>query len=208
MHKNKIKAILYDLDGVLVDACDWHYHSLNRALKEVVGYDISREDHISVFNGLPTNTKLEMLGIDGSKARDVWRRKQDYTIDVIEEMAMPTEEKTELHEETKSMGIKSCCVTNSINMTAELMLKKTDQLKYMDFIIANEDVVNNKPNPDCYLLAISSLQLKPEECLIVEDSPKGLEAAYDTGAHVLEVENSLEVNKENIINALMGVAIS
>ena len=83
-----------------------------------------------------------------------------------------------------------------------------DQLKYMDFIIANEDVVNNKPNPDCYLLAISSLQLKPEECLIVEDSPKGLEAAYDTGAHVLEVENSLEVNKENIINALMGVAIS
>ena len=203
-----IKLIIFDLDGVLVDACDWHYHSLNRALKEVVGYDISREDHVSTFNGLPTNTKLEMLGVRGSDARDVWRKKQDYTVDVIKEMATPTEEKMALHEETKSMGIISCCVTNSINMTAELMLKKTDQLKYMEFIVANEDVENNKPNPDCYLLAISSLQLKPEECLIVEDSPKGLEAAYDTGAHVLEVENSLEVNKENIINALMGVAVS
>tara|TARA_B100001094_G_scaffold333124_1_gene408801 strand:- start:32153 stop:32779 length:627 start_codon:yes stop_codon:yes gene_type:complete len=208
MHKNKIKAILYDLDGVLIDACDWHYHSLNRALKEVVGYDINREDHVSTFNGLPTNTKLDMLGVIGENAREVWRKKQDYTIDVIEEMATPMEEKTELHEETKSMGIKSCCVTNSINMTAELMLKKTDQLKYMDFIIANESVENNKPHPDCYLLAMSSLQLKPEECLIVEDSPKGLEAAYDTGAHVLEVENSSEVNKESIINALMGVAVS
>ena len=42
-----IKAILFDLDGVLVDACDWHYLALNRALDEVVGFTISREDHVS-----------------------------------------------------------------------------------------------------------------------------------------------------------------
>jgi len=46
-----VEAIFFDLDGVLVDACDWHYHSLNEALQDVVGYDISRERHENEFNG-------------------------------------------------------------------------------------------------------------------------------------------------------------
>ena len=49
-----IKAILYDLDGVLVDATEWHYESLNEALKEISGFEISRLEHIQTFNGLPT----------------------------------------------------------------------------------------------------------------------------------------------------------
>jgi beta-phosphoglucomutase-like phosphatase (HAD superfamily) len=56
-----IKAILYDLDGVLVDATEWHYESLNEALKQISGFEISRQDHISTFNGLPTMKKLDIL---------------------------------------------------------------------------------------------------------------------------------------------------
>ena len=56
-----IKAILYDLDGVLVDATEWHYESLNEALKEISGFEISRLEHIQTFNGLPTMKKLEIL---------------------------------------------------------------------------------------------------------------------------------------------------
>ena len=55
------KAVLFDLDGVLVDACDWHYEALNRALKQVSNYEISREDHTTTYNGLPTKRKLQML---------------------------------------------------------------------------------------------------------------------------------------------------
>ena len=56
-----IKAILYDLDGVLVDATEWHYESLNAALKEVCGFIINRDEHVSTFNGIPTIKKLEIL---------------------------------------------------------------------------------------------------------------------------------------------------
>ena len=58
--KKLIKAILFDMDGVLVDAKDWHYFTLNKALEEY-GYFISIEDHVKIFDGLSTAKKLEML---------------------------------------------------------------------------------------------------------------------------------------------------
>ena len=74
-----MKAILFDLDGVLVDACDWHYHSLNDALEHYEGYRISYEDHIESFNGLPTSVKLNILGIKPDIAEKIWQMKQDKT---------------------------------------------------------------------------------------------------------------------------------
>ena len=58
-----IKVILFDLDGVLVDACEWHYLALNRALKECGLSEISEQDHVKKFNGLPTRVKLKMMNI-------------------------------------------------------------------------------------------------------------------------------------------------
>lgn len=189
-----IKAILYDLDGVLVDACEWHYESLNRALKEVCDYTISRKDHETIFNGLPTKIKLEILTkvgtISSYDAKLVWDLKQKYTLEVINETAKIDYLKQELHEYTKSLGIISGCVTNSIKETAALMLNKTGQLQYMSFLITNEDTIKNKPDPAPYLLGIQTLGLDPKEVLIVEDSEKGLAAAYASGANVLYVKNS------------------
>ena len=62
----KIKAVIFDMDGVLIDAKDWHYEALNRAL-ELFGYTISRYDHLVTYDGLPTRKKLEML----TKERDL-----------------------------------------------------------------------------------------------------------------------------------------
>ena len=71
-----IKAILYDLDGVLVDATEWHYESLNDALNEIAGFIIKRDEHISTFNGIPTMKKLEILQkqnrLDRSLFEKIW----------------------------------------------------------------------------------------------------------------------------------------
>ena len=91
-----IKAILFDLDGVLVDACDWHYLSLNRSLEEVVGFSISRDDHIKKYNGLPTKVKLNMLGLDDTQKEKVWQLKQNYTVEIIHKYSKIQEEKIEL----------------------------------------------------------------------------------------------------------------
>lgn len=199
-----IKAILYDLDGVLVDATEWHYESLNEALNEVAGFTISRLDHVKIFNGLPTMKKLEILENQGKLRRsmfgDIWRIKQEKTIDVIKKSSFIDEVKLRLHENTKNY--EKICVTNSIKETSLLMLEKTGQLQYMKMVISNEDVSEPKPNPEGYLKAISELKLEPKECMIVEDSEKGIQAAKKSGANVYVVSGYNEVTLENILNKI------
>ena len=199
-----IKAILYDLDGVLVDATEWHYESLNDALKDVAGFIIKRDEHISTFNGIPTIKKLEILHNQGRLEKSmfdkVWEKKQEKTFEVIEKTAFIDTNKTRLHEQTKNF--KKACVTNSIRKSALLMLEKTGQLQYMDFVISNEDVSSPKPSPEGYNTAIEKFNLQPKECMIVEDAPKGLEAARQTGANVYEVSGYNEVTLENILTKI------
>ena len=199
-----IKAILYDLDGVLVDATEWHYESLNAALKEVCGFVINRDEHVSTFNGIPTIKKLEILHEQGRIEKKIfnkiWEQKQEKTFQVIEKLATPDPSKIRLHKQTENL--KKVCVTNSIRKSAMLMLEKTGQLQYMDFVISNEDVSSPKPSPEGYKIAIEKLGLSLKECMVVEDSPKGLEAAHKSGAHVFEVSGYHEVTLENVLNKI------
>ena len=194
------KSILFDLDGVLVDACHWHYEALNRALKEVANYTISEEDHYSTYNGLPTLTKLSMLRDKHIIREDdfykVSELKQAYTVVVIEEFCSQSLPKLVMLEHLKDEGFKIGCVTNSIRKTTELMLKNTGIRKYFDVVLSNEDCINNKPHPEPYIKALVMLNSLPENSFIVEDSPKGLEAARLTGCKVIQVKNATEVTKE------------
>lgn len=193
-----IKAIMFDLDGVLVDACDWHYHSLNDALENYKGFKISYDDHLDKYNGLPTSVKLDILDIHGKDRENIWRMKQDRTLENIKIYGCIDRYKIKMLKKLKQEGYKLVCVTNSIRETATEMLKSTGQLEMFDFIITNEDVQKNKPNPDCYILAMNKLGLTKNECLIIEDSIKGKLAAYASGAKVLEVEDIYDVTLDNI----------
>lgn len=186
-------CILFDLDGVLVDACDWHYDALNRALTSIGKTPISREDHLNTYNGLPTNVKLKMLGLNDDETRMVWDRKQDLTMDAIRDNASVDPVKIELLSYLCREGVRIACVTNSIRKTAEAMLRYTGQYDYIDLLVCNEDVTRNKPYPDCYLYAMQKLNMDPSVCLCVEDSPKGIEAAKASKATVWKVKNSSEV---------------
>ncbi len=199
-----IKAILYDLDGVLVDATEWHYESLNEALQEIAGFIIKRDEHISTFNGIPTIKKLEILKNQGRLSEDlfdqIWKKKQEKTFEVIKNTASIDQNKIRLHQQTSNF--KKVCVTNSIRKSALLMLDKTGQLPFMEFVISNEDVSLPKPSPEGYNIAIQKLNLDPNECMIVEDSPKGFEAAYQTRASVYEVSGYNEVTIDNILKKI------
>lgn len=193
-----INLVIFDMDGVLVDACEWHRVALNEALKQVCNYEISIEDHYREYNGLPTKTKLKKLSDLGILKEQsfalIEKLKQEKTIDIINVNALERKEKIDLMKYLKNKNIKIACYTNSIRMTAELMLKKTGVLDFLDLLVTNQDVSYSKPHPEGYTKCINYFNISKNYCIIVEDSPKGLEAAKLSGANVIQISTIEEVN--------------
>jgi HAD superfamily hydrolase (TIGR01509 family) len=197
-----IKLIIFDLDGVLVEAKEIHYKTLNKALAEVdKKYMITEKEHLSTYDGLKTNQKLEMLtknkGLDPIYYEQIWNRKQDLTIDAISELK-PNVHLILVFKRLRDMGYKLACCSNSIRRSVLVMLSKIGLIEYMDLIISNEDVKNSKPHPEMYWKAMSMMSVLPDECLIVEDSPHGLLAASRSRANVLRVDNPSDLTFDKI----------
>jgi len=196
-----IEAVIFDMDGVLIDAKEWHYSALNRALA-LFGYTIDHEAHLERFDGLPTKTKLEMLSqelnLPRSLHRFINRMKQHYTNEIIAESLKPNHDHVYATWRLRMEGLKLAVASNSIRATVEFMIRKAELTKYFEYLLSNEDVVDPKPSPLIYERAMDLLGVNPENTLIVEDSPFGLQAAYASGAHVLQVASIHEVNYRNI----------
>lgn len=192
-----IKAVLFDLDGVLVDATEWHYEALNKALG-LFGYTINRTRHLGFYNGLPTRVKLKEMtkefGLPESLHQFIYDMKQIYTTDYIQRLCRPDFQKQLMFKNLKKVGLKIGVCSNSIRETLELMLKRSDLFDSCDVIISNQDVKKNKPHPEMYLTGMAQLGVKPEETLIVEDSPHGIEAAQASGGKVVIVNGVHDVH--------------
>ena len=201
----RITCVLFDLDGVLVDATEWHYVALNRALA-LFGFDISRYEHLSDYNGLPTRKKLQMLslekGLPAALHRTLSRLKQVYTRDEILTRCRPVFEKEYMLSRLQREGYRLAVCSNSIRGSLELMVRQSGLFDYFEFLISNEDVTRPKPDPEIYTRAIARMGLTPPEVLIVEDAPHGLEAARRAGAHVCRVDGFTDVDYFRVREAI------
>jgi len=200
------KLIIFDLDGVLVEAKQIHFDTLNQALKEIdEKYVITEAEHLSIYDGLKTTQKLELLtknkGLHLQFYDDIWYKKQHLTIEAISQL-QPDTRLIEIFKELRDMGYKLACASNSIRRSVLVMLAKIGIIEYMDLIISNEDVKNSKPHPEMYWKAMSMMSCLPEETLIVEDSPPGLLAASRSRANVLRVDNPKDLTLDKIKNKL------
>jgi beta-phosphoglucomutase-like phosphatase (HAD superfamily) len=193
------------MDGVLIDAKEWHYEALNRALG-YFGYTISRADHLTTYDGLPTRRKLEMLSEERGLPRGLHGflsdLKQQYTVDQVYLKCRPMF----VHEYTlsnlKARGYKLGLGSNSIRSTVELMMQKSNLIGYLDTMVSNEDVKKPKPHPDIYLKAAEQLGVAPERCLVVEDNQNGIRAAEAAGCHLLVVNSVLDVQLDRVLQAI------
>jgi len=198
----KIRAVVFDLDGVLFDACDLHYQALNKAL-ERAGHDpISRGDHKGKFDGLPTNVKMKMLGIEGKEATRIWQLKQDCTSEMLAEVVRIDTGTVALLQGLRDRGYKLGCASNSIRQSVDLMVTGVGAMPFMEFTLSNEDVDNPKPHPDIYLEACRRLELEPAEVLVVEDNINGQRACLEAGCRLCAVKNPEEVTIERILGAI------
>ena len=202
----KTKLVIFDLDGVLVEAKNIHFDALNDALGEE--YAISWAEHLSTYDGLKTNQKLEMLserkGLPTELHKDIWEGKQKLTLQKLKELK-PNQTLQSVMAALVEDGYKIAVCSNSIRKTVLTVLSKLGIMEFMDLVISNEDVKNSKPHPEMYWKAISMMSVLPEETLIVEDSPYGLLAASRSKSHVLRVKNPQEVTYTNIFKKLTEI---
>ncbi len=197
----KIKAVIFDMDGVLIDARDWHYEALNKALG-LFGMAISRFDHLVTYDGLPTKEKLKMLTMEKGFPEGLHGfindLKQQYTIEEVILKCRPVFHHQYALSRLKSEGYRLVVCSNSIKDTITHMLTKAGIIDYFDFYLSNQDVKKGKPDPEMYNTAISRLGFKPEECLVVEDNENGIRAALASGAHLLKVTGVNDVHYQSV----------
>lgn len=196
-----VKAVIFDMDGVLVEAKEWHYAALNQALN-LFGFEINSYDHVTIYDGLPTNKKLEMLSASSNLPpalhEFINKMKQIYTMEFIRKYCVPREIHQEALSKLQNEGYCLALASNSIKKTVDTMMKKVELAPYFEFMLSCEQVSHPKPAPDIYEKAIQELGLKPSECLVVEDHEYGVQAAKAAGANVMIVKTLDDVNYSNI----------
>ena len=197
-----IKLIIFDLDGVLVNARELHYEALNKALDTIDNkFVISRDEHLSTYDGLSTTKKLEMLtkskGLSKDSHNIVWRLKQEKTVSIIDKFS-PDFRVKDILRRLKDSGYEIACCTNSIRETAKLQLIRKGFMEYIDVLYTNQDVNKPKPHPEMYMKCMLRFGLSPKQTLIIEDSHHGRKGALESGGHLCAVKDCEDVTYEKI----------
>ncbi len=187
-----IKGILFDLDGVLVDAVTLHQDAFIKAIKPYK--TISIKYHQKYLNGLPTRKKLEKLGFNKEKIEEINQIKQKITQQLIPKFIHPIPEVISTINKVKEQGLPFAICSNCVHETVKLVLEAI-KLSGYSFFISNEEVLHPKPNPEMYTTAIKRLGLKPSQVLIVEDTQIGIDAAKASGAHCFRIANPHKISK-------------
>lgn len=189
-----IKLIIFDLDGVLADLKEIHYESLNKALVQHYLQPISREDHISKYDGLSTDKKLDMyrsltgLSLASGVKKGIKVTKQCLTLEGVEKLKV-NHDLCRYLEQLKCLGYALAVASNAITPTVFRALNRLDITCYFSSVFTNQDVGHLKPNPQIYLRTMETFGVSPRETMIVEDSKAGRQAAVVSGAHVCGVDN-------------------
>lgn len=203
-----IKAVIFDLDGVIVDTAHYHYLAWKKLAQEL-GIDLTPEDN-EKLKGISRMQSLEIIldlgGVslgERDKAR-LAHKKNTWFVDFIERMA-PEEifpGVRSLLEALRAQGLKTGLASSSKNAATVLDLLHIRHL--FDVIVDGNMVVNAKPDPEIFLRAASLLNVSAPECLVFEDAEAGVEAALRAGMKCIGVGLPAQLGKANLVIARTG----
>ena len=214
--KNKIKAILFDLDGTLIDSHNMYYTIWHNIFKQY-GKNLTKQEFDSLA-GFPYQKILSILLKekkdilkDSNKMKNICNELMKQALFLIPKKAKPKPFARQVIFELKNKGLKIAIVSAN---EKNLMKKSIDLLKIqtkIDFFISNKDVKNKKPSPDCYLLARDRFNLKSKNCVVVEDTYIGIEAGKKAKMKVFAIHNGIDLglikkaNPDYIFDNLLDV---
>lgn len=199
------KLVIFDLDGVLMDSRDLHYHALNSALNACGEEEISYPDHLARYDGLSTRRKLVKLteerGLSPEKYDEISALKQTMTL--IDLYDYPENNKAiYVMEGLRQRGWNIAVASNAVRETVRTALHVMGLLHLVDFVMSNEDVKNHKPHPEMYWKCMIALDAHPKDTIIVEDSNVGRAGAIASGATLWPVKDSDSWSAEEFLEMI------
>jgi beta-phosphoglucomutase len=184
---DSIRAVLWDLDGVIIDSAEAHRRSWHRLAKEE-GLPLSDEQFWATF-GQRNDTIIPLLWGEMSpeRIRELADRKEAYFREFIRETAAPLPGATELLSALKEAGYRQALASSAPMANIDLISEVLGLKRYLTALVSGESVAHGKPAPDVYLKAASELEVEPSRCLVIEDAVPGVEAALAGGMYCIAV---------------------
>lgn len=180
MTRPRLQAILWDIDGTLLDSEPWHQRSTVAVCREN-GYELTEEEFAAAL-GIGFPEFYERLNAARPMPLSFRAWVDAITDRYIEWIAgvTPREGAYALVEAFAAKGLRQACVSNSGRRVVEANIRAMG-ITHFEFAVSRDDVTNAKPDPEPYLLAAERLGVPPEACAVIEDSPTGARAAKAAG---------------------------
>ena len=208
-----IKAILFDLDGVLVSTDEYHYRSWLKLSNEE-GFEFFDHEFNHQFRGVARMECVEILTRASGRSytpeqkKEIADRKNRY---FAESLSSVTPEELlpgalAALKELKKRGIKIAVASNSRN--AKPIIKQVGIEQYLDAIVDGHEIENSKPDPEVFLLAARNVGVEPGDCIVVEDAIAGLEAAKRAGMKALGIGTRERLpNADIVVSDLASISV-
>lgn len=197
---NQPRAVLWDLDGTLIDSMAYHLETWNDVLQPL-GYHFSVESFPPTIGLRNTEIVRDYLKIDrpAAEIEQILLAKEERYRLILRERGLPLLPGVERWLHTlRASGWRHAIVTSAPRLNVEATMFATHLDQFVDTIVCAEDVINGKPHPEPFLLAADRLGVPPAHCIVVEDAPAGLDGARRAGMKtigVLTTHAALEANE-------------
>ena len=192
-----MKAVIFDMDGVLVDSQPYHFKADIETMSE---YGVIKDQKFyEAFAGTLTDNRMrtlrDMFGLD-VPAEELIEKREKMILDIMaNEDIKPVSGIPEFLRSIKALGLKTAVASSSGIELIKLVLDRLGIAVYFDSITSGNDVKRGKPSPDIFLLAAERIGAEPSECLVVEDSENGVKAAKSAGMKALGYINPTSGNQ-------------
>jgi beta-phosphoglucomutase family hydrolase len=209
-----IKGIIFDMDGVITDNKEQDFTAWKRVFADF-SLDLTFDGYKS-FTGMKGEEivkKYIKIDAGDKEATSLTRRKEEYFIEEIKKTKIePTKGVERFLNDLKASGIKMGIGTAAMKFKANAVLEELGLKHYFDVIVSAEEVKRGKPDPETYLKAVEMLNLRPEECFVIEDAPNGIEAAKNGNIKCIAIATTHEKSElgraDIIINSFDELVVS
>ena len=204
-----MRAIIFDMDGVLIDAMPFHAEAMKIAIKEETNFEIDKKI-VYQLEGMPSNNLVKEIfktyNIDKELDQELIEKISERKKQLFKEI-----EDTHLIEGVpdliKMLNECKCLkaiVTGAAKKEIELTIDKMIGLKNFDVVVSGEDVEAGKPNSDPFVVALQKMNIKSSECIVVENAPLGVEAANKAGIRCILTLNNTPLDISTDFNNIIS----